>query len=121
MSYLSPDRMSPVQNEVLKAAEGDEYTIDKAVEEEKDEKLVVFEGYTIVDPRTVMIHLEDTSSTHRAMVSSVWLDHSTFLTISHGSLYCPHSYRKILVNNYLLQQSLLSLITLTAFYTVQLI
>ena len=56
--------MRPEAEEILEGGEGDEHTIGETVEEEEDEELVVVEGDTVVNPGTVVVHLEDTGATH---------------------------------------------------------
>ena len=55
--------MRPEPEEILEGGEGHEHTIGETVEEEEDEELVVVEGDTVVDPGTVMVHLQYTGAT----------------------------------------------------------
>ena len=43
---------------IFQACKGDIKAIEESIHQEKDEKLVVVEGHTIVHPRTVVVHLE---------------------------------------------------------------
>ena len=78
--------MRPEPEEILERGEGHEHAVEEAVQEEQDEELVVVEGDTVVDPGTVVVHLQDTGAAHRAVVSSVGFDDGALLTISHCSL-----------------------------------
>mmetsp|Transcript_53537 Transcript_53537/g.120693 ORF Transcript_53537/g.120693 Transcript_53537/m.120693 type:complete len:311 (+) Transcript_53537:262-1194(+) len=50
-----------------------EVAVDRCVEEEQEEILVVPESHAVVDPRTMMVHLQDAHSADAAMVATVWL------------------------------------------------
>ena len=78
-------RLGPELDEVFERGEAYEDAVEKPIEEEEHKELVVVKGDTVVDPRTMMIHLEDTSPTHGTMMSSVWLDMCALITIPH----CP--------------------------------
>ena len=56
--------MRPESEEIFERRQRHEETVGETIEEEEDEELVVVEGDAVVDPGTVMIHLEDTVSTH---------------------------------------------------------
>ena len=43
---------------IFQACKGDIKAIEESIHQEKDEKLVVIEGHTIVHPRTVVVHLQ---------------------------------------------------------------
>ena len=43
---------------IFQACKGDIKAIEESIHQEKDEKLVVVEGHTIVYPRTVVVHLQ---------------------------------------------------------------
>ena len=43
---------------IFQACKGDIKAIEESIHQEKDEKLVVVEGHTIVHPRTVVVHLQ---------------------------------------------------------------
>ena len=43
---------------IFQACKGDIKAIEESIHQEKDEKLVVIEGHTIVHPRTVVVHLK---------------------------------------------------------------
>ena len=75
--------MRPESEKIFESGQSDKQTVCEAVEEEQDEELVVVECHAVVDPGTVMVHLEDTVSTHGTMMHSVWLDAGTLLTVPH--------------------------------------
>ena len=58
----------------------DEYrkdNVEAGRNDEGKEGIVVTNAYTIVDPRTVVIHLKYTPVTGRAVVGPVWFEHVT--------------------------------------------
>jgi len=59
-----------------------EVQINDAVQEHQKEVLVVLEAHAIVDPGTMVVHLQDASSAHSAMVASVWLVLATPLAVT---------------------------------------
>ena len=63
---------------------GDNYKVrdDEDVNEEQYEKLAVPESNTVINPRTVMVHVEHTSVARRAMMASLWLENVTHQTIT---------------------------------------
>lgn len=63
----------PESNEVRQARCHDEETIHESVAEEEHEKLVVVEANAVVDPRTVVVHFEDTTGANAAVVGAVGL------------------------------------------------
>lgn len=70
------------EEEVLDDAMGNQDAVDVRVEEEQHEELVVCEPDAVVDPRTVVVHLEDASVADAAVVAAVRFDFATFLTVS---------------------------------------
>jgi len=85
-------RLGPELDEVFERGEAYEDAVEKPIEEEEHKELVVVKGDTVVDPRTMMIHLEDTSPTHGTMMSSVWLDMCALITIPHCPLVSTHCH-----------------------------
>ena len=83
---LRAHSVRPEPEEILERGESYEHTIEETVQEEQDEELVVVEGDTVVDPGTVVVHLQDTGAAHRAVVGSVGFDNGALLTVSHCSL-----------------------------------
>ena len=61
---LRAHTVRPEAEEILERGEGHEYTIEETVQEEEDEELVVVKGDTVVDPGTVVVHLQYTEATH---------------------------------------------------------
>ena len=61
---LRPHTVRPEPEEILERGEGHEHAVEEAVQEEQDEELVVVEGDTVVDPGTVVVHLQYTGATH---------------------------------------------------------
>eukprot|EP00405_Crypthecodinium_cohnii_P063841 CAMPEP_0195026460 /NCGR_PEP_ID=MMETSP0326_2-20130528/50320_1 /TAXON_ID=2866 ORGANISM="Crypthecodinium cohnii, Strain Seligo" /NCGR_SAMPLE_ID=MMETSP0326_2 /ASSEMBLY_ACC=CAM_ASM_000348 /LENGTH=64 /DNA_ID=CAMNT_0040048315 /DNA_START=684 /DNA_END=876 /DNA_ORIENTATION=- len=51
-------------------------------EEQKEEELVVGEADAVVDPGTVMIHLQDAALADSAMVAAVWFVLAAPLAVS---------------------------------------
>ena len=45
------------------------------VNEKKEELLAIPEADTVVNPRTVMVHVEHASIARRAVVATLWLEH----------------------------------------------
>lgn len=45
------------------------------VNEKKEELLAIPEADTVVNPRTVMVHIEHASVARRAVVATLWLEH----------------------------------------------
>mmetsp|Transcript_14454 Transcript_14454/g.39931 ORF Transcript_14454/g.39931 Transcript_14454/m.39931 type:complete len:294 (+) Transcript_14454:209-1090(+) len=60
----------------------DEVAVDSGVQEEQEEVLVVPEAHAVVDPRAVVVHLEDAHTAHAAMVAPVWLELGTPLAVA---------------------------------------
>jgi len=56
--------LSPESEEIFEGGESHEEAVGEAIEEEEDEELVVVERDAVVDPGTVVVHLQDTGSTH---------------------------------------------------------
>jgi len=61
---LTPYCLSPESEEILESGEGHKEAVGETIKEEQNEELVVVECDTVVDPRTMMIHLQDTGSTN---------------------------------------------------------
>jgi len=49
----------------------DQMTIDRGIENKEEKVLVVPETHAIVDPRTVVVHLQDAGATDTAMMASI--------------------------------------------------
>jgi hypothetical protein len=64
----------------------DETTIKECVNQKKEEELVVVEPNTVVDPRAMMVHLQDASTASRAMMGAVGFPILAFVTESHASI-----------------------------------
>ena len=78
---------SPKSEEVFEGGQSHIETVEEAIEEKEYEELVVVEGNTVIDPGTVVIHLEHARTAHRTVVRAVRLDVRALFTISHSSLY----------------------------------
>lgn len=52
-----------------------------SVYREQHKVLLIVLAHTVVHPGTVVVHLPDTSLTHRAVVSSLWLNTATAGTL----------------------------------------
>lgn len=48
-------------------------TVDDSIDEEQKEIFVIPETHAVVDPRAVVVHLEDACTAHSAMVTTIWL------------------------------------------------
>lgn len=59
------------RQEVLQRSDQHEEAVEQRVDEEEQEELVIRERDAVVDPRTVVVHLEDASAADGAMVASV--------------------------------------------------
>ena len=55
---------------------------EKDIYEQQHEVLAVPEAHTVVDPRTVMVHVKHTSVAHRAVVAPLWLENVAHQAIS---------------------------------------
>ena len=78
--------MRPEPEEILEGGEGNKHAVGEAVEEEQDEELVVVESDTVVDPGTVVVHLEHARAAHGAVVRAVWLHARALLAVPHRTL-----------------------------------
>lgn len=76
-----PYRYFPELDEVGQRSKCNKDTVDECIAQEKDEKFVVCESNTIVDPRAVVIHFCNTHTTDTAMVTPVRLDMDTLFTV----------------------------------------
>lgn len=70
----------PELDEVLKDSCSNEDTVKHRVREEQQEELVVRKTHTVVDPWTVMVHLQHTRFTNGAMVTAVGLQNLAAVT-----------------------------------------
>ena len=68
---------------------GDYYKVrdDEDVNEEQYEKLAVPESNTVVNPWTVMVHVQHTSVARRAMMASLWLENVTHQAVSSSLVF----------------------------------
>jgi hypothetical protein len=55
--------------------------IQESISQKENEEFVVSKCHTIVDPWTMMVHFENTFSTHTAMVCTIRFNVLTFLTV----------------------------------------
>ena len=105
---FTSDGLCPEAEEILERRESHEEAVGEAVEEEEDEvldqsegsitlcacvdqseasiHLVVVEGDTVVDPGTVVVHLEHARAAHGAVVRAVWLHTRALLAVPHRTL-----------------------------------
>lgn len=74
----------PEGDEVLEGGDADEDAVQKAVAEKQHEELVVLKGNTVVDPRTVVVHLGHALATHAAVVRPVGLDVVALFAVARG-------------------------------------
>eukprot|EP00408_Alexandrium_pacificum_P038058 CAMPEP_0171283688 /NCGR_PEP_ID=MMETSP0790-20130122/67561_1 /TAXON_ID=2925 /ORGANISM="Alexandrium catenella, Strain OF101" /LENGTH=442 /DNA_ID=CAMNT_0011752979 /DNA_START=211 /DNA_END=1538 /DNA_ORIENTATION=+ len=51
----------------------DEVAVHGGVEQQQEEVLVVLEAHAVIDPRAVVVHLEDAHAADPAVVAAVWL------------------------------------------------
>ena len=58
------------------------YTAEHHIEEEKDEEFLVLDAYAAVDPRAVVVHSGNASSTSRAVMCFWGLWGLTLLTVT---------------------------------------
>jgi len=54
----------------------------KQVEEQENEEFPVVKSYAVVNPRTMMVHVKNTSVANRAMVASLWFKYMTNQAVS---------------------------------------
>jgi len=59
-----------------------EVTVQRCVQEEQKEKLVVVKANAVVDPRTMMVHFENAGLANSAVVTPVWLVLATPLAMA---------------------------------------
>lgn len=83
--HVAVTHARPETDEILQRREGHVDAVDEGVGEEQEEELVVGETDTIVHPRTMMVHLEYTSATDRAVMCTIRLQSLAFITITHLS------------------------------------
>eukprot|EP00443_Scrippsiella_acuminata_P032266 CAMPEP_0115346528 /NCGR_PEP_ID=MMETSP0270-20121206/94393_1 /TAXON_ID=71861 /ORGANISM="Scrippsiella trochoidea, Strain CCMP3099" /LENGTH=182 /DNA_ID=CAMNT_0002768385 /DNA_START=69 /DNA_END=617 /DNA_ORIENTATION=- len=62
---VSPNRMANIDVEIRR---------ERRIEEQQEEILVVSETHAVVDPRAVVVHLENAHAAHSAVVTAVWLE-----------------------------------------------
>ena len=55
---------------------------DKNIDQQKNEKFPVPEADTIVDPRTMMVHIKNTPIARRTVMASLWLENVTHQAIT---------------------------------------
>lgn len=72
----------PELNKVRKTRGHDEYAVDESISQEEHEELVVEETDAVVDPRTVVVHLEDAAGAYAAVVRAVGLDQYASVTVA---------------------------------------
>ena len=70
---------------ILEGGQRHVHTVEEPVEQEENEELVVVESDTVVDPWTVVVHLEDAGPADGAVVSTVRFDHSAPITVADRS------------------------------------
>ena len=58
------------------------------VDQQQDKELAIPEANTVVDPRAMMVHIEHTTATTRAMVASFRLEDVAHQTISSSLMFC---------------------------------
>jgi len=78
----------PADNHVLKEHHADEdyeATAEAKVEHEEAEEPVISPAYTIVDPGTVVVHLQNAAVADTAMVTPGWLQAVALLALFHLS------------------------------------
>ena len=74
----------PEGDEVLEGGDADEDAVQKTVAKKQHKELVVLKGNTVVDPRTVVVHLGHTLAAHAAVVRPVWLDVVALFAVACG-------------------------------------
>lgn len=65
----------PEPQEVAQRGHGHVNAVQQGVAEEQHEELVVAEVHAVIDPRTMVVHLQHANAAHAAMVRPVGLDH----------------------------------------------
>jgi len=86
LGHPNTEGVRPELGKVPGGGGGDEGTVGQRVTQEEHEKFIVSESNTVVDPGTVVVHLEGAGLAHRAVVRSVWLYALALFTISHCTL-----------------------------------
>lgn len=62
----------PKSDKMLQRSASNKHAVKKSVSQEQHEKLVIMEAHAVVHPWTMMVHFQDTSSAHAAVVGPVW-------------------------------------------------
>lgn len=70
----------PKFDEELECWQSNKQAIKQCIPQKESKVFVVREANTVVDPRTVMVHFQNTFATHTAMMCSVWLHMLTNFT-----------------------------------------
>lgn len=76
------ETVRPEAYEVFQVAQGQVDGVEQGVSQEQHEELVIIEGHAVVDPRTVMIHFQYTSSADGTVMAAIRFNSLTLVTIS---------------------------------------
>jgi len=69
-------------NETRKQDNNIQHCLKKSIEQKEKEKLVIACSNTVYNPNTMMIHLKNTSLTHRTMMATRRLNIPAFGTVT---------------------------------------
>ena len=69
-------------------SKGYEVCDNENVDQQQDKEFSIPEANTVVDPRTMMVHVEHTTATARAMVTPLRLEDVAHQTVSSSLMFC---------------------------------
>ncbi len=81
-NLLSYHNIFEITSKCRKIKDGSFKFKDQSIKQQKNKVFSIVETNTIIQPRTMMIHIQDTSVTSRTMMTSFWLENVANQTIS---------------------------------------